>query len=235
MSLTLYYHPLSSYCHKALVGLYELGTPFEPRLIDLSQPDDRDALAAVWPLVKFPVLHDNARGQNVAEASVILEYLDLYYPGAEALLPANRADALAVRLWDRVFDLHVQTPMQQIVADRLKGQPFVRQGQAQPALQAIERAWGLINGQLQHGAPWVCGPQFSMADCAAAPALFFAHTLQPIDERHPLLLAYFDRLMARASVERVLREAQPYLQFYPFHELIAPRFLDAPPSSPVPL
>ena len=198
MSLTLYYHPLSSYCHKALVGLYELGTPFEPRLIDLSQPDDCDALA-------------------------------------EALLPANRADALAVRLWDRVFDLHVQTPMQQIVADRLKGQPFVRQGQTQPALQAIERAWGLINGQLQHGAPWVCGPQFSMADCAAAPALFFAHTLQPIDESHPLLLAYFDRLMARASVERVLREAQPYLQFYPFHALIAPRFLDAPPSSPVPL
>ncbi len=236
MALTLYYHPLSSYCHKALVALYELGTPFEPRLIDFSQADDRAALAAVWPMMKFPVLHDSARGQNVAEASIIIEYLDLHYPGAERLLPANRDDSLAVRLWDRVFDLHVQTPMQAIANDRLKDRPFVRHGGAQQPLEAIERAWGLIDAQLQRsGGPWIAGQRFSMADCAAAPALFYASTLQPIAERYPHLLAYFDRLMTRASVERVLREAQPYLPFYPFYELIPPHFLAAPSSAPAPL
>ena len=231
MALTLYYHPLSSYCHKALVALYELAAPFEPRLIDLSQPDDRAALAAVWPLVKFPVLHDGARGQNVAESSIIIEYLDLHYPGAEPLLPADRAEALDVRFWDRVFDLHVHAPMQEIVADRL----FERHGDTQGPRDAIERAWGLIDTHLQHGGAWICGARFSMADCAAAPALFYASTLQPIAPRYPHLLAYFERLMTRASVERVLREAQPYLPFYPFYELVPSRFLATPNSSPMPL
>ena len=228
MALTLYYHPLSSYCHKVLVALYELGTPFAPQLIDLSQPDDRAALAAVWPLVKFPVLHDGARGENVAESSVIIEYLDLHYPGATPLLPAGRADALGVRLWDRVFDLHVQTPMQAIVDDRL----FARQGDTQPHRDALERAWTLVDAHLRTTGPWVCGAPFSMADCAAAPALFYGSTLQPISPRYPNLLAYFDRLMARASVERVLREAQPYLQFYPFCDQVPARFLA--PASPSP-
>ena len=236
MALTLYYHPLSSYCHKALVALSEMGTPFDPRLIDLSQPDDRAALAAVWPLVKFPVLHDAARRQSVAEASVIIEYLQLHYPGPEPLLPPDQADALTVRLWDRVFDLHVQTPMQSIVNDRLNDRPFVRHGEAQPALDAIERAWALIDAQLQRcGGPWIAGTRFSMADCAAAPALFYASTLQPIAPQHARLQAYFDRLMTRASVERVLREAQPYLPFYPFYELIPPEFLASPSSAPAPL
>ena len=228
MALTLYYHPLSSYCQKALVALYEGGTPFTPRLIDLSQSDDRAALAAVWPLVKFPVLHDSAGDRNVAESSVIIEYLDLHHPGAAPLLPAHREEALDVRLWDRVFDLHVQSPMQAIVADRL----FARQGDMQPQRDALERAWALIDTHLRTSGPWVCGAPFSMADCAAAPALFYGSTLQPISPRYPNLLAYFDRLMARASVERVLREAQPYLQFYPFYDRVPARFLA--PASPSP-
>lgn len=232
MALTLYYHPLSSYCFKALVALYEAGTSFEPRLINLGDPDERAALAAVWPLVKFPVLHDSTRGQNVAEASIIIEYLDLHCPGPAPLLPADKTEALAVRLWDRVFDLHVQTPMQTIVSDQLKGRPFVRNGDAQQPLEAIERAWGLIDAQLQQvGGPWIGGQGFSMADCAAVPALFYASTLQPIAARYPNLLAYFERLMSRPSAERVLREAQPYLQYYPFHELIPQHFLDAPSSA----
>lgn len=231
MALSLYYHPLSSYCHKVLVALYELGTPFEPRLIDLSQSDDRAALAAVWPLTKFPVLHDSARGQNVAESSIIIEYLDLHHPGPVPLLPADRADALEVRFWDRVMDLHVHAPLQEIVANRL----FARHGDTQGLRDAIERAWVLIDAHLQHGGPWLCGARFSMADCAAAPALFYASTLQAIAPHHGHLQGYFERLMTRASVERVLREAQPYLHFYPFYDQIPARFLASPPSSPMPL
>ncbi|WP_423455005.1 glutathione S-transferase family protein [Ottowia sp. VDI28] len=221
MSLTLYYHPLASYCHKALVALYELGSPFDKRLIDLSQPADRDELQAVWPLRKFPVLRDTGRNQMVPEASIIIEYLDLHYPGAEKLLPSSAADALAVRQWDRVFDLHVQGPMQDIVNDRL----FERHGDMQPAREALSAAYGIIDAQLASGTAWICGEQFSLADCAAAPALFYASTLQAFGQEEHHLRRYFDRLMDRPSVAQVLSEARPYFHFYPFHDRIPQRFL----------
>ena len=118
MSLTLYHHPLSSYCWKPLIALYEAGIPFTPRLIDLGDAQDRDAIGALWPLGKFPVLHDAARGRTVPESSIVIEYLAEHFASAEPLLPADAAARLQVRLWDRVFDQYVQTPMQKIVADR---------------------------------------------------------------------------------------------------------------------
>lgn len=221
MSLTLYYHPLSSYCHKALVALYELDTPFDKRLIDLSQPAHRAELQALWPLRKFPVLHDGGSHQTVPEASIIIEYIDLHYPGQARLLPPSAADALVVRQWDRVFDLHVQGPMQEIVNDRL----FERHGDTQPARDALAAAYSLIDTQLKNGTTWICGEQFSLADCAAAPALFYASTLQAFGEHHLHLRRYFDRLMERPSVARVLAEARPYFRLYPFYDRIPPRFL----------
>lgn len=226
MSLTLYYHPLSSYCHKALIALYELGAPFEKRLIDLGQPADRAALQAHWPLCKFPVLHDTSRHQSVPESSIIIEYLDLHYPGKSRLLPPTALDALPVRQWDRVFDLHVQGPMNEIVKDRI----FALHGDTQPARNALAAVYRVIDAQLASGTTWICGEQFSMADCAAAPSLFYASTLQAFAPEEGHLKSYFDRLMDRPSVAQVVAEARPYFQFYPFQERIPQRFLTEHPG-----
>lgn len=219
MSLTLYYHPLASYCHKVLIALYENGTPFEKRLIDLGKAEDRQALEAVWPPVRFPVLHDHARGRDVPESTIIIEYLDHHYPGHRPLIPADWNEALDVRLWERFFDGYVQDPMQRIVADRL----YNTGADMAPQRAMLATAYGMLERQLGER-NWVAGSGFSMADCAAAPALFYASTLVaiPADQHH--LHAYFTRLMARPSVHRVLEEAKPYFQFYPFQEAIPQRF-----------
>jgi len=121
MSLTLYYHPLASFCHKVLIALYENGTDFEKRIINLGEEADRAELEAIWPLCKFPVLRDNAQHRDVPETSIIIEYLDRHYPGAQLMIPADWDDALDVRLWDRFFDNYVQGPVQTIVSAHLTG------------------------------------------------------------------------------------------------------------------
>ena len=218
MSLTLYYHPLASYCHQVLIALYEHGIGFTPRIIDLGNAADRAELQAVWPMTKFPVLHDHLRGRNVAESSVIIEYLDRYPGGVRKLVPDDWDTALDVRLWDRVFDNHVQGPMQEIVLDR------IRQAGADLAPQraALDTVYKMIDERMA-GREWVAG-NLSMADCAAAPALFYAETLQPFPAEAPHLQAYYERLMARPSVQRALAEARPYLPMYPFVEDIPTRF-----------
>jgi glutathione S-transferase len=218
--LTLFYHPLSSYCHKVLIALYENGTTFEKRSIDLGDPAQRAELQALWPLAKFPVIRDAERDRNVAETSVIIEYLDHYHGGRHPLLPPDCEAALEVRLWDRVFDNYVQGPMQQIVAERIKGSNA--DTSAQRAL--LQTAYRLIDSRLA-GCTWISHHGFSMADCAAAPALFYAATLEPLPAELVQLGAYFDRLMERPSVRRVLEEARPYFPMYPFAEAIPRRFL----------
>jgi glutathione S-transferase len=215
MSLTLYFHPLSSFCHKALIALYELDIEFEKRIIDLGNAADRAELQALWPLGKFPVIRDHARNKAVPESSVIIEYLDRQ----ANLIPEAWEAALEVRLWDRFFDLHVQVPMQKIVADRINA----ANGDLTRERAALTTAYGMLEHQLT-GKTWVAGPAFSMADCAAAPALFYASTLVPFADEHRHLCAYFDRLVQRPSVNRVIDEARPYFSMYPFAEAIAPRF-----------
>lgn len=219
MPLTLYYHPLSSFCHKVLIALYERDIDFQRRIIDLSNPADRSELQALWPLCKFPVLHDQARGRNVAESSIIIEYLERYNPGQRPLLPGDGDAALEVRLWDRFFDLHVQVPMNQIVVDRINA----THGDLTRQRAALLTAYGMLERQLASGA-WAAGADFSMADCAAAPALFYASTLEPFRDDHQHLSAYFDKLVRRPSVERVIDEAKPFFSMYPFAEAIPQRF-----------
>lgn len=219
MDLTLYYHPLSSYCHKVLIALYEQGIAFEKRLIDLSSEAERQELRALWPLVKFPVIQDRTRQRNVAESSVIIEYLDHVHGGSTKLIPEDWDTALQVRLWDRIFDHYGQTPLQRIVADRIH---------AGNADLSSERAtlltmYGMLERQLASG-QWVASPDFSLADCSAAPALFYASTLVAIPEDHHRLHAYFERLVQRPSVARVLEEAKPWFDFYPFAEALPARF-----------
>jgi glutathione S-transferase len=219
MSLTLYYHPLASYCHKVLIALYENDVAFEARTIDLGAQADREELSSVWPFCKFPVLRDTARSRDLPESSVIIEYLDHYFPGGSPLIPADFEQALRVRLWDRVFDNHVHQPMQDIVLDHIRG----AKADMGSARAGIQTAYRWID---QHVAsPWAATEAFSMADCAAAPALFYASTLEPLPQSLTRLRAYFDRLMDRASVQRVLAEARPYFHFYPFHDAIPAQFL----------
>ncbi|WP_448107358.1 glutathione S-transferase family protein [Pseudomonas azerbaijanoccidentalis] len=219
MPLTLYYHPLSSYCHKVLVALYEYAIEFEPRIIDLSNEADRAELQALWPLCKFPVIRDQRNPQGLAESSIIIEYLDRFYAGQHCLLPGDWDTALQVRLWDRFFDLHVQTPMQQIVADRL----FATNGDLSKQRASLLTAYGMLDRQLA-SRTWVASPDFSLADCAATPALFYASTLVPFPDDCRHLSAYFERLTQRPSVQRVIDEAKPWFSFYPYVEAIPERF-----------
>jgi glutathione S-transferase len=212
MSLTLYYHPLSSFCWKALIALYEADIAFEPRLVNLGDPADRAAFRAVWPLAKFPVLRDDARGQTVPESSVIVEYLARTQPSAASLTPADPDLAMQTRILDRLIDSYVHVPFQQIVSERLrpdgKHDPFgVEQNRA-----AVRTGYDLLEPMI--GEAWAMGQTFTLPDCAALPALFYADYAVPLAD-WPGLAAYLGRLKARPSVARVLAEAEPYFQYFP--------------------
>lgn len=215
MSLTLYYHPLSSFCWKALIALYEADVAFEPRMVNLGDPADRAAFQAVWPLAKFPVLRDEARGQTVPESTIIIDYLARTYPSAASLMPADPGLAWQTRLRDRLIDSYIHLPFQQIVADRLrpdgKHDPFgVEQNRA-----AVRAGYDLLEPMV--GEAWAMGETFTLPDCAALPALFYADYAVPLAD-WPGLAAYLGRLKARPSVARVLTEAEPYFQYFPLKD-----------------
>ncbi|HXC56674.1 MAG TPA: glutathione S-transferase family protein [Rhizomicrobium sp.] len=214
MTLKLYYHPLSSFCWKALVALYENDTPFEPVLVDLGDAAERAKFLALWPVGKFPVLQDTARDRLVPESSIIVEYLAQHYPGRSKLVPDDADMARQVRLRDRFFDLNVQVPMQKITGDRRRpaGQndPFgVAQARADlvTACGLVERGMGARH--------WVMGEAFTMADCAALPALFYADKVMPLAKDFPNAAAYLRRLSERPSAARTLKEAAPYFHLFP--------------------
>lgn len=218
MLLSLYYHPLASFCHKVLIALYENGVEFERRVINLADDADRAELEGIWPFAKFPVIRDHARKRDLAEASIIIEYLDRYFP-AEPLIPRDWAEALEVRLWDRIFDNYVQVPLQQVVADRVRG----AKGDMTKERSTLETAYAMVDRHMASKV-WVAGRAFSMADCAAGPALFYARSIQPFPDDYRHLRAYFDRLTERPSFHRVLEETKPYFSLYPFADAIPTKF-----------
>ncbi len=214
MSLKLYYHPLSSFCWKALIALYENDTTFEPVLINLQDAAERAAFRKLWPIGKFPVLQDETRELMVPESSIIIEYLAQHYPGRTRLVPDDADLARQVRMRDRFFDLNVQVPMQKIVGDRNRpeGQKDafgVREARAQ-----MRVACDMIEGDMA-SKQWAMGDAFTMADCAAAPALFYANKVMPLAGGFKNAAAYLQRLSARPSFARVLKEAEPYLAMFP--------------------
>ena len=214
MSLRLYLHPLASFCQKAIIAFYENNTPFEPHVVDLGDPASREAFQKVWPLAKFPVLRDEARGHTVAESTVIIEYLATHYPGSVALVPTDPDFSWQTRLQDRFYDFYVHEPMQKIVTDKLRppgGNDSVGVAQARALLQT---AYGMIERRMQ-SQTWATGEQFTMADCAAAPSLFYADRVQPLAPSFPNAAAYLARLKARPSFARVIDEAKPYFHLFP--------------------
>jgi glutathione S-transferase len=214
MTLRLYYHPLSSFCQKALIALYETGAPFTPQIVDLRDEKDRAAFLKLWPIGKFPVLKDETRDRLVPESSIIIEYLAQHYPGKATLVPADADAARQTRLRDRFFDLYLNTPMQKVVGDRMrpadKKDPFG----VDHAKEQIKTAAGMLDQEMR-SKTWIMGENFTMADCAAAPALFYAEMVAPFMATHKNVAAYFQRLTKRPSYARVQKEAEPYLKMVP--------------------
>ena len=210
--MKLYAHPFSSYCQKVLIPLYENDTPFEFRM--LAPGDERTAAehAALWPLKRMPVLVDG--GGTVAEASIIIEHLGIHHPGPVRLIPEDPRAALEVRMMDRFFDNYIMTPMQKIVGDSLRApEDRDRRGVAE-AREMLDTAYRWLDGALT-GRESAAGDGFSLADCAAAPSLFYADWAHPIDAAFSKGRAYRRRLLARPSVARAVDEARPYRPLFP--------------------
>jgi len=212
MTLQLYAHPFSSYCQKVLIALYENGIPFEWRLLT---PDDTatDAeFTALWPIRRMPLLRDGER--TVAESSIIIEYLDQHHPGPVRLIPADPGAALEARLLDRFFDHYVQTPLQKMVFDSLRPAAERDAYGVKEARSMLDTAYAWLDGKLA-GRRWAADGDFSLADCAAAPALFYADWAYPIPTGCTNVLAYRQRLLARPSFARAVDEARPYRSYFP--------------------
>ena len=223
-TLTLHYHPLSSYCQKVLIALDAMGIDADKHLLNLGDPAERAAFLALWPTGKMPLLVDN--GQPVAESSIIIEHLQRHHASTgQVLIPMHPDAALQVRLWDRLFDQYVMTPMQALTADLLRPENNRDVLGADQARANLASAYAWINRHLE-GRTWVASEEFSLADCAAAPALFYAITYVPIAPQHGHLLAYLDRLMDHAPVIRTVDAARPYFKFYPGRKGLSPRFFD---------
>jgi glutathione S-transferase len=212
MTLKLYAHPFSSYCQKALVALYENDTPFEWRLLSNESTQVMQEFAELWPLKRFPVLVD--AGRTVTEASIIIEYLDLYYPGPVPLLPKDARAAIEVRSMDRFFDNYISTPQQKIVYDSLRPEAEHDTHGVDDARAMLDIAYGWLD-KLMAEREWAAGDNFSLADCGAAPFLFYADWTHRIDASFPHVIAYRQRLLARPSFARAVDEARPYRSFFP--------------------
>jgi glutathione S-transferase len=212
MSLALYGHAFSSYTQKVLIALYENGTPFEFRGLGPDQPQHSAEWLRRWPLRKFPLLVEGER--SIAETSIIIEYLQLQHPGPVRLLPADPLAALDIRFLDRFFDLHVMNMVLHAVEGALPGDPVRRQEALTLAANKLEAAYAWLEGQLA-GRTWAAGADFTLADCAAAPALFYADWTHRIADAYPLLRAYRARLLARPSYARAVEEARPFRPLFP--------------------
>lgn len=213
MSLTLHFHPLSSYCWKALIALYENDTPFTHHMVNLGDPDQCAALLALWPVGKFPVLQDSTRDAVVPESTIVIEYLDRHYPGPVLFIPEGDL-SLKTRLRDRFFDLHMHEHIQKIVGDRLRPAAAKDPHGLAEAKHKLRVALDMIERDMTDR-QWAMGDAFTLADCAAFPPLYYGNKVLPFATTHPNVTAYLSRLQARPSVARVLREAEPYFDMFP--------------------
>ncbi|HVY25272.1 MAG TPA: glutathione S-transferase family protein [Polyangiaceae bacterium] len=214
MALTLFSHPLASYCWKALIALYENETPFTAELVDLNDERARKAFYELTPLGKFPLLRDDSNGRLVPESTIIIEYLSRHYPGRTALIPQDADAALEARLQDRFFDQQLHEPMQKHVLDKLRPEGQRDAYGVQQAHEQIERAYAILQGVLADRS-WAAASTFTLADCAAAPALYYCNLVHPLGAAHGRVREYLKRLEARPSFARVLEEAQPFFKYFP--------------------
>ncbi len=212
MKPVLYAHPFSSYCQKALTALYENGTDFEYRLLDPANPEVLADFEARWPIKRFPILVDGDR--TIVEASIVVEYLGLHYPGPAKLIPDDPAAALEVRMLDRFFDNYISTPQQKIVFNAIRPEAERDPPGVADARQMLERAYAWLDRHME-GRTWATGDAFTLADCGAGPFLFYADWTHAIDPAFAHVHAYRRRLLARPAFARAVDEARPYRKFFP--------------------
>ena len=212
MRPTLYAHPFSSYCQKVLIALYENNTAFNLRMLSPDDPAPAEELGKLWPLKRFPVLVDD--GHTILEASIIIEHLGLHHPGTVMLLPEDKKVALDARMMDRVFDNYIMTPMQKLVFNQTRAEGDRDAYGVAEARSMLASAYGWLD-RVMAKRTWAIGETFSLADCAAAPSLFYSDWAHKIDKKHSNLRAYRSRLLARPSFARAVEEARPYRAFFP--------------------
>ncbi len=214
MPLSLHFHPLASFCQKVLIALYETGAPFEEVHVNLGDEASRAAYLALWPIGKMPVLIDSDRQTMVPESSIIIEYLDRYYPGPARLIPEDPDASRQTRLKDRIFDSYMHVQMQKVVGDRRRPDGQHDPYGVEDARRYIRTVYRMIEQDMADKT-WAMGEEFSLADCAAAPPLFFLSRFEPFRDEHPNLAAYHDRLQARPSVAKARAGAEPFLHWVP--------------------
>jgi glutathione S-transferase len=214
MALVLFYHPLASFCWKVLIAFYENETPFDGRIVDLADAASRAELDRIWPVGKFPVIRDTENGLELAESTPIVEYLDQRHAGKTKFIPSDPELAREVRLWDRFFDFYVHQPMQKIVTDKIRPPESRDPYGVAEARRTLDTAYAMIEARARDGA-WFAGDTFTLADCSAFPALYYANRVHPLGLSRPRANAYLERLHARPSVARVHDEAGPYFKFFP--------------------
>jgi glutathione S-transferase len=210
--MQLYGHPFSSYTQKALTALYESDTPFEFLNLSPDNPDVWAEFARRWPIRKFPLLVDG--GRQVMEATCIVEYLDAHHPGPVRLIPADPDAAVEVRMLDRFFDNYISTPQQKFVYDRLRPEAGRDPYGVDEARAMLDTAYAWLDDRMA-GREWAAGDAFSLADCAAAPALFYADWTHAIGEQFPNVHAYRARLLQRPSFARCVEGGRPYRDLFP--------------------
>ncbi|WP_369969169.1 glutathione S-transferase family protein [Stenotrophomonas rhizophila] len=220
----LHFHPLSSCCQKVLIAAHVLGVSLDMRLLNLGDPVERAAFRALWPLGKMPLLVE--QGAPIGETSIIIEHLQLHHAAEGArLIPQDPAQALAVRFWDRVCDLYVMAPMQALTAALLQPASDAGGAATAAARATLLNSYALLDRQVD-GRRWLAGEAFTLADCAAAPALFYAVAYVPVPEAHVALSAYVERLMAQAAVAAVIDAARPWFKYFPGRAGLARRYYD---------
>ncbi|HEY3815503.1 MAG TPA: glutathione S-transferase family protein [Caulobacteraceae bacterium] len=212
MALELYSHPFSSYCQKATMALYENNTPFTLKLLDQAAPENFPVFAGLWPIKRFPLLRDGDR--SVMESSIIIEHLQIHHPGPVRLIPTDADQALEARFMDRFFDNYVSTPQGRIVFNAIRKPEDRDPVGVEEARALLETAYAWLEARMTDR-QWAIGDQFTLADCSAAPALFYADWTHPIGEQFKHVRAYRSRLNARPSFARCIEEARPYRGYFP--------------------
>jgi glutathione S-transferase len=212
MTPTLYGHPFASFVWKPLIALYERDVAFTFRIVDPDHPENQARIAELSPTGQFPALVDGDK--EITQSNSVIEYLDLFHGDAAPMVPSDPREALEARMMTDVFDDYVQAPMQRIVGDALRAPAEKDPHGVASAHAMLDRCYAWLDRRMQ-ARDWAAGSRFTIADCAAAPALFYSDWVHPIPNRHAALAAYRARLLARASVARVVDEARPYRHFFP--------------------